>query len=108
MRNTLLAILLFLSQMAIYAQDVVTVTGTVSDTEGQPLPGASVVVQGTTTGTQTDFDGIFTLNDVPSDGILSISYLGFVTQDIAVDGRTTFSVALLEDAQALDEVVVIG
>lgn len=108
MRNTLLLILLLLSQMAIYAQDNITVSGTVSDTEGQPLPGASVVVKGTTTGTQTDFDGNFILDNVPSDGILSISYLGFVTQEISVDGRTSISAALSEDAQALDEVVVIG
>ncbi len=108
MRNTILIILFFLSQMAIYAQGGISVSGTVSDTEGQPLPGASVVVQGTTSGTQTDFDGNFILDNVPSDGILSISYLGFVTQNIAVDGRSSISVSLAEDAQALDEVVVIG
>ncbi|MGB5434847.1 MAG: TonB-dependent receptor [Maribacter sp.] len=108
MRNTILTILFFLSLLASYAQDGITVSGTVSDTEGQPLPGASVVVKGTTTGTQTDFDGNFTLDKIPSDGILSVSYLGFVTQDIVVDGRSTISVSLAEDAQALDEVVVIG
>ncbi|WP_273276293.1 SusC/RagA family TonB-linked outer membrane protein [Maribacter polysiphoniae] len=108
MRNTLLAILLFLFQIAIYAQDGVMVQGTVTDSAGQPLPGASVVVQGTTTGTQTDFDGNFTLDNVPSDGILSISYLGFVTQEIGIDGSSTISIALSEDAQALDEVVVVG
>ncbi len=108
MRNKLLLIFLLLSQTAIIAQDGITVSGTVSDTEGQPLPGASVVVKGTTTGTQTDFDGVFTLNNVPSNGILTISYLGFVAQDIPVEGRNSISTSLLVDAQALDEVVVIG
>ena len=83
------------------------VSGTVSDANG-PLPGASVVVKGTTNGTQTDFDGNFTLNNVESDATLVISYIGYSTQEVAVDGRTTIDVVLAEDAQALDEVVIIG
>jgi len=83
------------------------VSGTVSDANG-PLPGASVVVKGTTNGTQTDFDGNFTLNNVESDATLVISYIGYSTQEVAVDGRTTINVVLAEDAQALDEVVIIG
>ncbi len=57
------------------------VTGTVSDTSG-PLPGASVVVKGTTTGAQTDFDGNYTLSDVPNDATLVFSYIGYATQEI--------------------------
>ena len=83
------------------------VSGTVSDANG-PLPGASVVVKGTTTGTQTDFDGNYTLDGVPSDGVLVFSYIGYATQEVAVDGRSTVNVTLQEDATALDEVVIIG
>ena len=82
------------------------VTGTVSDANG-PLPGASVVVKGTTTGTQTDFDGNYTI-EAGSDATLVFSYVGFSTQEIAVNGQSTINVTMLEDAEALEEVVVIG
>ncbi|MEO9512516.1 MAG: SusC/RagA family TonB-linked outer membrane protein [Flavobacteriaceae bacterium] len=84
-----------------------TVSGTVSDATG-PLPGASVVVKGTTNGTQTDFDGNYTLNDVGADAVLTFSYIGFSSQEIAVNGQTTLDVVLQEDASELDEVVVVG
>ncbi len=84
-----------------------TVTGTVTDATGTPLPGANVVVKGTTNGTQTDFDGNYTLN-VDDDATLIFSYLGFVTQEIAVKGNTTVNATMTEDAAALDEVVVTG
>ena len=83
------------------------VSGTVSDETG-PLPGASVVVKGTTTGTQTDFDGNFTLDNIGDDAVLTISYVGYTTQEIPVEGRSTIQVTLQEDAQALDEVVVVA
>ncbi len=83
------------------------VSGTVSDANG-PLPGASVVVKGTTTGTQTDFDGNFTLEVPSSDAVLVISYIGYSTQEVAVNGRSTIDVVLQEDATALEEVVIIG
>ena len=84
-----------------------TVSGVVSDSNG-PLPGASVLVKGTTTGTQTDFDGNFTLNDVGNDAVLVFSYVGYKNQEITVNGQTTINVTLAEDAEALDEVVIIG
>ena len=84
-----------------------TVSGTVSDANG-PLPGASVVVKGTTNGTQTDFDGNYTLNDVAADAVLVFSYIGFSAQEIAVNGQTTINVVLEENASELDEVVVVG
>ena len=86
------------------AQDV---SGTVSDATG-PLPGASVVVKGTTTGAQTDFDGNYTITDVPADGTLLFSYIGYASQEVAVNGQTTINITLQEDAEALDEVVIIG
>lgn len=88
----------------IYSQ---TVTGTVSDVTG-PLPGVNVIVKGTTNGAQTDFDGKYTLNNVASDAVIVFSSLGFKTQEIAVNGQSTINVTLVEDAAALDEVVVIG
>ncbi|MGB5238071.1 MAG: SusC/RagA family TonB-linked outer membrane protein [Flavobacteriaceae bacterium] len=83
------------------------VSGTVSDVNG-PLPGASVVLKGTTTGTQTDFDGNYILSNVAADGTLVFSYIGYSTQEVAVNSQTTINVTLQEDAQALDEVVIIG
>jgi len=84
-----------------------TVSGKVSDTNG-PLPGASIVVKGTTNGTQTDFDGKYTLNNVPSDAILVVSFVGYATQEINVSGKTEINFILKENAGTLDEVVVVG
>lgn len=94
--------------MALFAQVNVTVSGSITDNNREPLPGASVLLKGTNTGTQSDFDGNFVLSGVPSNGILVVSYIGFIAQDILIDGRTAIKITLLEDAQALDEVVVIG
>ncbi|PKA98835.1 iron complex outermembrane receptor protein [Flavobacteriaceae bacterium MAR_2009_75] len=83
------------------------ISGTVSDATG-PLPGASVVVKGTTNGTQTDFDGNYTLSDVEEGAVLAFSYIGYKGQDITVAGQSTIDVVLEEDAQALEEVVIVG
>ncbi|MGB6152828.1 MAG: TonB-dependent receptor [Pricia sp.] len=108
LNNVLLTIpFLLWSIMSLYGQDNSTVTGTVSDAQG-PLPGASVVIKGSTTGTQTDFDGNYTLDGVPSDATLEISYIGYAAQEVPVDGQTTIDITLEEDTQALDEVVVVG
>lgn len=93
----------FLSFGITQAQEV---SGTVSDASG-PLPGASVLEKGTTNGTQTDFDGNYTLS-VGDNAVLVVSYIGYKTQEIAVDGRSTIDFTLEEDAQALEEVVIIG
>jgi TonB-linked SusC/RagA family outer membrane protein len=86
----------------------VTIQGTVTDDQAQPLPGASVVVKGTTNGVQTDFDGNFTLDGVSPDGTLVISYIGFSNKEVPISGQTSYQIQMAEDAQALDEVVVIG
>ncbi len=83
-----------------------TITGTVTDSTG-PLPGASVVEKGTTNGTQTDFDGNFSL-EVSPNAILVISYIGYAKQEVPVDGQTQINVTLEEDAAQLDEVVLVG
>lgn len=82
------------------------VTGIIKDATGEPVIGANVVVAGTTNGTISDIDGAFSL-DVPVDAKLEISYIGYVTQVLAVKGNT-LNVVLREDAQALDEVVITG
>ncbi|WP_297706249.1 TonB-dependent receptor [uncultured Eudoraea sp.] len=84
-----------------------TVTGIVTDDTGAPLPGASVVEKGTSNGTQTDFDGNYTL-EVAGSATLVISYIGFATQEIAVDNRTSINVSMIEDASQLSEVIVTG
>ena len=84
-----------------------TVSGTVSDATG-PLPGANVLVKGTSNGTQTDFDGNYTLDNVDATATLVFSYVGFTSKEVAVNGQSTINATLTEDAQALDEVVVIG
>ncbi|WP_394974748.1 SusC/RagA family TonB-linked outer membrane protein [uncultured Croceitalea sp.] len=108
MKITLLKSLLLLGAFICFTTaQAQTVSGTVSDATG-PLPGASVVVKGTTNGTQTDFDGNYTLNDVASDAILVFSYIGFSSQEIPVNGQATINVTLTENASELDEVVVVG
>lgn len=88
------------------AQDV-TISGTVSDAQG-PLPGASVVVKGTTNGAQTDFDGNFTLNVSGADVTLVASYIGYATKEVSLEGQTNIDIQLEEDAAKLEEVVVLG
>lgn len=84
------------------------VSGTVLDSDGFPLPGATVIEKGTQNGTQTDFDGNFQLNTSSKDATLVISFVGFSTKEVAVAGQTTIEVSLEIDAAALDEVVVVG
>ncbi|WP_028376532.1 SusC/RagA family TonB-linked outer membrane protein [Leeuwenhoekiella sp. MAR_2009_132] len=84
-----------------------TVSGTVSEPNG-PLPGANVLVKGTTNGTTTDFDGNYTINNVAAGSTLIFSYVGFSAKEVAVNGKSTINVTLEEDAAALEEVVVIG
>ncbi|MEQ8217918.1 MAG: SusC/RagA family TonB-linked outer membrane protein [Arenibacter sp.] len=84
-----------------------TVTGTVSDDLGTPLPGVNVVEKGTSNGTSTDFDGNFSLN-VGNNATLVFSSLGFTKKEIAVGAQTSIKVVLEEDAEQLGEVVVTG
>ncbi|MDR2915026.1 MAG: TonB-dependent receptor [Tannerella sp.] len=83
------------------------ISGTVTDTEGQPVIGANVVEKGTTNGIMTDSDGKFSLS-VSENAILSISYIGYIMQSVPVKSQTFLSITLVEDTQILDEVVVVG
>lgn len=83
------------------------ITGTVKDSQGEPVIGANVIVKGTSTGSITDIDGNFTLS-AHNDAILQVSYVGYISQEVKVEGKTFISVVLKEDFQALEEVVVVG
>lgn len=90
-----------------HAQEI-TVTGTVTDAGAQsPLPGATVTIQGTSRGTAADADGTYEL-EAPSSGTLVFSFVGYASQEVPINGRTTIDVALAPAEQALDEVVVVG
>ena len=89
------------------AQNGKTVTVKVSDSAGE-LIGANVIVKGTTNGNVTDFNGQVTLQDVPANAILEISYIGYITKEVPVGNQTNINVTLEEDSKALEEVVVVG
>mgnify|MGYP003297028963 CR=1 FL=1 len=103
-----LGLLLFAMMMPVYvsAQNI-TVKGSVKDATGEPLIGVNVLQVGTTNGVISDFDGNFELN-VPSNAKLSFSFIGYKTQTVSVNGKTSLSVILQEDSKTLDEVVVVG
>ncbi|GHC53951.1 SusC/RagA family TonB-linked outer membrane protein [Ulvibacter litoralis] len=91
-----------------FAQENLTVTGqVVSTTDSMPLPGVNVIVAGTSNGATTDFDGNYEIT-VSKGDVIQYSYIGFVTQLIPVEDKTIINVSLVEDANALDEVVVVG
>lgn len=103
----LFTVLFTLLSVTLYAQSK-TITGTVIEGSGEAVIGASVLVEGTTNGTITDLDGNFSLTNVPENAKIQISYIGYLSQTISVAGRSSFKITLKEDAQALDEVVVVG
>lgn len=99
---------IFLScTLNVQAQTGGQITGKVIDAMGE-IPGVSVVVKGTTNGTTTDLDGKFTLGKVKPTDILQFSFIGYKTQEIKVGNQKTFNITLVEDAQALEEVVIVG
>lgn len=97
----------FATQGGAVSSDPTPVNGVVLDQAGQPVVGAFVLEKGTSNGTMTDLDGKFSLN-VPSDGVLEITSMGYETQEIAVGGQSFFNVTMKEDSQLLEEVVVVG
>jgi len=89
------------------ASKAVPIAGRVTQANGVALPGVTVVVKGTTNGISTDANGNFSL-EVPEGATLTFSFVGYVTQEVAVNGQTTLNITLKEDTKALDEVVVVG
>ena len=107
-KHLMLMIVLLLGFTAFaQAQNISQLTGTVTDDKGMPLPGVSVVIKGTTKGVATDFDGNFSLNNVPKGAMLEFSSVGYKTLDIKATGAS-LKVKLPEATQDLDEVVVVG
>lgn len=104
----ILTVLAFLVMpLVTFAQDNITVSGTVTDDTDQPVIGASVMVKGSTTGVPTDLDGKYTI-DVPADAVLEFSSVGLRTVDIQVNGRAVINVVLETDNTFLESVVVVG
>lgn len=91
-----------------FSQTQLNISGTVTDSDGVPLPGANVIVANSSLGTSTDFDGKFYLAGVPQNAVLNVSYLGYKTQMVSVKDKSIFDIVLESDDNALDEVVVIG
>ena len=85
----------------------VTVSGAVYDSQGVPLPGANIIVKGTSVGTQTDFNGSYSI-ETEEEAVLIYSFIGFRQQEIVLKGRTKIDITLVEDATSLDEVIVTG
>jgi len=85
-----------------------SISGTITDESGQPLPGVTVVVKGTTQGTVTDADGFYSLTNIPEDATLQFSFVGMRTQEVAIEGRTTFTLVMESVIEDIDEVVVVG
>jgi TonB-linked SusC/RagA family outer membrane protein len=103
----ILFIVLWTFSVCIIAQNI-TVRGIITDASNEPLIGVTVRIEGTSTGTITNMDGQFTFTNIPSNAVLEVSYVGMQSQRIPVNGRTTINVVLREDAEVLEEVVVVG
>jgi TonB-linked SusC/RagA family outer membrane protein len=106
-RFLILLLAMCLSTGSLNAQSSITVNGIVTDAEGIGLPGATILEKGTSNGSTTDFDGNFNMS-VAGKSTLVVSYVGYKTQEVAVNNRTSIAIKLVEDAAALDEVVVVG
>lgn len=104
-KSKILIILALFATTLLSAQNVLT--GTVTGTDGQPIPGANVVLQDSNQGTTTDFDGNFSINASSGD-VVVVSYIGFATQTIQITNQTTLGVVLEASASELDEVVIVG
>ena len=82
-------------------------SGIISDVSGEPLVGASIVEKGTTNGTLTNMNGMFSLQ-VEENAVIQVSYIGFLSQEINTAGKTSVNITLIEDTRSLEEVVVVG
>lgn len=105
-KGMLLSILWCIS-LSTFAQNL-TITGNVKDESNIPLIGVTIQVEGSSNGTVTDLDGDFQLNNVPSNGKLTVSYIGMRSQTISVNNQTKFSITMQEDIASLEEVIVVG
>ena len=108
MKKSLIFFLMLWSSIFMYAQHL-SITGKVTDKLDEPIIGASVLVKGTSNGVITDLNGVFNMKDVPSDGVLTVSYIGYKDVEVKINpSQTSYAITLEEDNQMLDEVVVVG
>ncbi len=100
--------IILMRKFAVQQQSSLTISGKVTDSSGDSLPGVTVAIEGTTRGTITDIDGSYSLSNVPGDATLVFSFVGMKTQEITVAGKSVIDVTMAEDAIGLEEVVAIG
>jgi TonB-linked SusC/RagA family outer membrane protein len=103
----ILTVFLMVITVSVFAQKQ-NITGKIADSKGEPLPGVTVVVKGTTIGTVSDVDGNYSLSGVSNETILVFSFVGMIAQEITVGKQTTISVVMASDAIGIEEVVAIG
>src|SRR5690554_810872 len=97
-----------LTESASIQQQQTALTGKVTDSNGEPLPGVTVVIKGTSRGTITDTDGIYVLSNIPPDVTLVFSFIGMRTQEVAIGSQSMVNVAMQEDMIGIDEVIAVG
>src|SRR5690606_23265065 len=90
------------------ADTLVSIKGIVKDSKDEHLIGDCLLVEGTTLGTTTDVEGKFSLDMVPANGVLKLSYIGFIAESIPVNNRSSFEIVMREDQKILEEIVVVG
>jgi TonB-linked SusC/RagA family outer membrane protein len=103
-----LMLLLVIAASTSFAFGQIQVSGKVTTMQGDPLPGVNVLVKGTALGTTTNSDGVYQLEVTDNNSVLTFSFIGFTSKDVAVSNRTVVDVSLEEDIRSLDEVVVVG
>jgi len=107
MKKAILALLILMYSFAVFAQGIQVKGVVTSADDGQPIPGVSVVVKGTTNGTTTDIDGKYTVN-APGNSTLVFSFVGMTSKEVLINMQSTINVALATENTNIDEVVVVG
>lgn len=108
MKKAILILCAVLLSVTAWAQNLTVKGRVLSAMDNEPLIGATVMVKGSANGAVTDIDGYYTLNNVPSKGTITFSYVGFVTEDVKVNGQTKIGISMKETENSLDELVVVG
>jgi TonB-linked SusC/RagA family outer membrane protein len=106
MKKIILLTLLFACSSLAFAQS--SISGKVTDANGEPLPGVTILIKGIAKGTSTDFDGVFTLSNTNSETVLIFSYIGFETKEVYVENKEFINVTLSPASVGLEEVIVVG
>ena len=107
MRKLFFVLMMLIAYIS-YGMAQISVTGTVTGEDGTPVPGVTIMVQGTTVGTTTGVNGQYSINVPEGYDILEFSFVGMTTQRVSIDGRTTISVTMVDDFIALEEIVAVG